>query len=73
MITIPMMIMMAQNAYQPAELSWSVFSILMGEQVFSINSQSHPPYTWWTDFVLDLCQLAGGLDTWDIPADNFNF
>ena len=31
------------------------------------------PYTWWLDLVFDLCQLAAGLDTWDIAADNFNF
>jgi hypothetical protein len=72
MIIIPMM-KMAQNSYQPAELTWSVVSLLTREQVFSINSQSHPPYTWWPDFVFDLCQLAAGLDTWDIPTDDFNF
>ena len=42
MIMIPMM-KMAQNPYQPAELTWSIVSTPTGAQVFSINSQSHPP------------------------------
>ena len=67
MMMIPMM-KMIQNPYQPAKLIWSLVSTLTGEQVLSINSQSHPPYTWWPDLVLDLCQLATGLDTCDIPA-----
>ena len=72
MIMIPMM-KTAQNPCQPAELTWSVVSTLIGEQVFSTNSQCYPPYTWWPDFVFDLCQLAAELNTWDIPPDNFNF
>jgi hypothetical protein len=53
MIMIPM-IKMAQNPYQPAELTWSVVSTLTREQMFSIKSQSYPPYTWWPDFMFDL-------------------
>jgi hypothetical protein len=59
---IPMM-KMAQNLSQPAELTWSLVSTLTGEQVLSTNSQSHPPYSWWPDFVFDLCHLAAELNT----------
>ena len=71
MIMIPMM-KMAQNHYQPAELTWTVVSNLTGEQVLSINSQGYSLHTWWVHFGLDLCQLAAELNTWDTPTGNFN-
>jgi hypothetical protein len=71
MIMIPM-IKRAQNSYQPAELVWCVVSTLTGEHMFSTNSQSHTPHTWWPDFVFDLCQFAAELNTWNITRDYFH-
>ena len=32
------------------------------------TTEEHQPYIWWPDLVFDLCKLAAGLDSWDIPT-----
>lgn len=47
------------------QLTWQILS-QTGEVVWE-TSQQHTPYTWWPSLTPDFCQLAAGLDTWDIP------
>lgn len=37
-----------------------------GNAVWSISA-IHPPWTWWPDLTPDICKLAAGLLTWDLP------
>lgn len=55
------------SPHQPAKMTWSLTSILTADEGFMVT-ENHPPYTWWPTLAFDLCQLAAGLDSWDIPT-----
>lgn len=46
-------------------MTWQIYS-QTGEIVWSITKRM-PPGTWWPTLTPDFCQLAAGLDTWDLP------
>lgn len=54
-----------ENPQQPQQLVWQVLS-QTGNVVWSI-SHTAPPWTWWPQLSPDLCELAIGLDNWDVP------
>ena len=54
------------SPHNPTKVTWQVLSAT-GDVAWS-TTEEHPPYTWWPDLVFDLCKLAVGLDTWDIPT-----
>lgn len=56
---------MGNNPHAPQKLTWQVISEV-GEIVWSI-SKIAPPYTWWPTLTTDFCQLAAGVNYWDIP------
>uniref|UniRef100_A0A8C8UID8 Envelope glycoprotein n=1 Tax=Peromyscus maniculatus bairdii TaxID=230844 RepID=A0A8C8UID8_PERMB len=47
------------------KLTWQVIS-QTGETVWQTTA-NHAPFSWWPSLTPDFCQLAAGLDTWDIP------
>lgn len=49
----------------PQLLTWEILNPT-GQRVWSIK-ESHTPGTWWPTLHPDVCQLAIGLDTWDLP------
>lgn len=53
------------SPHLPKRLTWQVVS-QTGKVAWSISG-SHAPNTWWPNLSPDFCQLAAGLDTWDIP------
>ena len=54
------------NPHNPTKVTWQVLSAT-GDVAWS-TTEEHPPYTWWPSIVFDLCKLAAGLDSWDIPT-----
>jgi hypothetical protein len=34
-------------------------------------SAVHPPWTWWPDLTHDICKLAAGSLTWDLPDNTY--
>ena len=56
----------AQYPHNPTKVTWQVLSAT-GDVACS-TTEEHLPYTWWLDLVFNLCKLAGGLDSWDIPT-----
>ncbi|XP_066228779.1 syncytin-2 [Saccopteryx leptura] len=55
------------NPHQPTRQTWQVISGT-SDMVWEVTSNDHPPWTWWPSLYPDLCQLAAGLETWDIPT-----
>lgn len=55
---------MAGNPHAPASLAWEVINPT-GQVVWSIEG-THTPGSWWPTLHPDICQLAVGLDTWDL-------
>nr|XP_045016608.1 TIMELESS-interacting protein isoform X1 [Jaculus jaculus]XP_045016609.1 TIMELESS-interacting protein isoform X1 [Jaculus jaculus]XP_045016611.1 TIMELESS-interacting protein isoform X1 [Jaculus jaculus] len=55
----------AFNPHAPQRLTWQVIS-QTGDVIWSISKDA-PPWSWWPPLYPDLCQLAAGLETWDIP------
>lgn len=53
------------NPHAPQLLVWEV-STPTGQVAWSING-THTPGAWWPTLHPDVCQLAVGLDTWDVP------
>lgn len=53
-----------ESPHQPQRLTWQVLS-QTGDVVWS-TSHTVPPWTWWPQLFPDLCELAAGIDTWDI-------
>lgn len=54
------------NPQAPQKLTWQVSS-QTGEIIWA-TSNLVPPGTWWPTLSPDFCQLAAGLDSWDIPG-----
>nr|BAN83909.1 restriction factor for feline retrovirus X [Felis catus]BAN83911.1 restriction factor for feline retrovirus X [Felis catus] len=54
------------NPHQVYTLTWQVYS-QSGEVVWEVQG-NHALNTWWPPLTPDFCQLAAGLDTWDIPT-----
>nr|AAD41892.1 envelope protein [Felis catus] len=54
------------NPHQVYTLTWQIYS-QSGEVVWEVQG-NHALNTWWPPLTPDFCQLAAGLDTWDIPA-----
>lgn len=54
------------SPHLPKQLTWQVLS-QTGEVVWSITGL-HTPGAWWPTLTPDFCQLAAGLDEWDIPT-----
>lgn len=52
----------------PKQLTWQVLS-QTGEVIWSTTGL-HAPNTWWPTLTPDFCQLAAGLEEWDIPTEN---
>lgn len=52
------------------QLIWQVYS-QTGEIVWTTTAV-HTPGTWWPDLTPDFCQLAAGIDWWDIPDQRPN-
>jgi hypothetical protein len=50
--------------HQPT--NWSISSTLTRDKVVKVT---HEPFTWCLPLSFDLCQLAVGLDSWDIPTE----
>lgn len=57
--------MKSDNPHTPQKLTWQVIS--QTEEVVWSVSKITPPWTWWPQLSPDFCQLAAGLETWDIP------
>ncbi|XP_062947204.1 solute carrier family 23 member 2 isoform X1 [Cynocephalus volans] len=55
----------SNNPNQPTSLTWQVLS-QTGKVVWS-KTEVHPLWTWWPPLTPDICALAAGLETWDIP------
>lgn len=53
------------SLYQLAKLTCNVTSILTKDKMVTMGN--YPPYTWWLTFAFDSCQVAVGLDSWDMP------
>nr|BAM33597.1 envelope polyprotein [Felis catus]BAM33602.1 envelope polyprotein [Felis catus] len=53
------------NPHQVYTLTWQIYS-QSGEVVWEVQG-NHALNTWWPPLTPDFCQLAAGLDTWDIP------
>lgn len=53
------------NPHAPLSLAWEVINP-KGQVVWSVRG-THTPGTWWPSLHPDVCQLAIGLDTWDLP------
>lgn len=49
-------------------LTWQVLS-QTGEVVWAKETKQ-PPWTWWPTLSPDVCALAAGLETWDIPGSD---
>lgn len=54
------------NPHVPKTLVWGVLNPL-GQAVWKTSPHEGTPGTWWPSLTPDICQLAIGLDTWDIP------
>lgn len=52
------------------KLTWQVYS-QTGEVIWSISA-THTPGTWWPTLTPDFCQLAAGLNSWDIPNRSYD-
>lgn len=53
------------NPHAPVQQTWEVINE-EGNPIWSIT-EVHPPWTWWPDLTPDICKLAAGSLTWDIP------
>lgn len=53
------------SPHTPHKITWEVLS-QTGETVFA-KQGTHALNTWWPALTPDFCQLAAGLDEWDIP------
>lgn len=58
------------SPHVPKQLTWQVWS-QTGEVVWS-KTGLHAPNNWWPNLTPDFCQLAAGLETWDIPDKSPN-
>lgn len=58
------------NPHAPQQLTWQVVS-QTGDVIWQV-SKVITPWTWWPPITPDLCALAAGLDTWDIPGHDYN-
>nr|AAA69474.1 envelope protein [Gibbon ape leukemia virus] len=56
-----------KNPHQPMTLTWQVLS-QTGEVVW--YSKAVQPLTWWPSLKPDVCALAAGLESWDIPESD---
>lgn len=56
------------SPHAPKQLTWQISS-QTGEVVWSTTGL-HTPGTWWPTLTPDFCQLAAGLDNWDIPTED---
>ena len=64
-----MAIQMGQESpHQVYSLTWQIQS-QSGEIVWEIQG-NHALNTWWPPLTSDFCQLAAGLNTWDIPTED---
>ena len=54
-----------QHPHNPTKVTWQVLSAT-GDVAWS-TTEEHLPYTWCLDLVINLCKLAAGIDSWDIP------
>ena len=52
--------------HNTTKVTWQVLSATGG--VAWSTTVEHLLYTWGPDLVFDLCKLAAGLDSWDIPT-----
>lgn len=55
------------SPHVPVHQTWTVVSAGTRDKVASLTA-SKPLNTWWPDLSFDLCQLAAGLESWDIPT-----
>nr|AAC96084.1 envelope protein [Gibbon ape leukemia virus] len=55
-----------KNPHQPMTLTWQVLS-QTGDVVWDTKAVQ-PPWTWWPTLKPDICALAAGLESWDIPG-----
>lgn len=53
------------NPHSPICQTWELFNE-EGNVVWSATAVN-PPWTWWPDLLCDLCKLAAGSLSWDIP------
>ncbi|CAO2598127.1 Envelope glycoprotein [Lemmus lemmus] len=57
---------LGDSPHAPKQLTWQVLS--QTEEVIWSITGLHPPGTWWPTLTPDFCQLAAGLENWDIPT-----
>ena len=53
------------NPHTPIQQIWEVLNE-EGNIVWATTAV-HPPWTWWPDLTPDICKLAAGSLTWDLP------
>lgn len=53
------------NPHTPVQQTWEVIN--EGENVVWSVTAVHPPWAWWLDLTPDICKLATGSLTWDLP------
>ena len=53
------------NPHTPIQQTWEVLNE-EGNPVWSTTA-THPPWVWWPDLTPDICKLATGSLSWDIP------
>ncbi|KAL6030103.1 hypothetical protein STEG23_037767, partial [Scotinomys teguina] len=64
----------SKSPHQIKKLTWQVIS-QKGDIVWAITA-NHTPFSWWPNLTPDFCQLAAGLESWDIEAidlDKLNY
>lgn len=54
------------NPQAPKRLTWEVINPT-GRVIWKLGPVEKTPGTWWPTLTPDVCQLALGVDTWDIP------
>nr|AAC80265.1 envelope protein [Gibbon ape leukemia virus] len=57
-----------KNPHQPVTLTWQVLS-QTGDVVWD-KKAVQPLWTWWPSLTPDVCALAAGLESWDIPESD---
>ncbi|KAL6094307.1 hypothetical protein STEG23_014256 [Scotinomys teguina] len=64
----------SESPHQIKKLTWQVIS-QTGDVVWAITA-NHMPFSWWPNLTPNFCQLAAGLESWDIEAidlDKLNY
>lgn len=64
-LTLPSALGSPHNPHAPQKLTWQVSSA-NGDVIWS-TTHTALPWTWWPSLYPDLCLLAAGLDSWDVP------